>query len=83
MSSSDDGHTYVAYPGVQIPFGVDTGRRWIWSEPTIIELSDGRIGMLLRMSNTGCLWYAESLDKGKTWTEATPPRFPTPPINLN
>lgn len=78
MISTDGGKTFTARPGVRTAFGGDTGRKWVWSEPTIAELSDGRVGMLIRVDGSGCLWYAQSKDKGKTWSEAVPTAIPNP-----
>ncbi|MCL1797142.1 MAG: exo-alpha-sialidase [Eggerthellaceae bacterium] len=65
-------------PGPEIPIKGDTGRRWAWSEPTLIELSDGRVVMLLRVDKSGCLWRSDSFDGGKTWTKAEPTDIPNP-----
>lgn len=55
--SSDEGETWQRLGGVKIPMPMETGRLWIWSEPTILELKDGRIAMYLRWGGTGKLWY--------------------------
>ena len=39
-------------------------------EPTVVELRDGRIWMLIRTSN-GCFFESFSSDNGLTWTEPT------------
>ncbi len=39
-------------------------------EPTIIELKDGRLTMLIRAEWDGWLWRSDSYDKGRTWTPA-------------
>lgn len=39
-------------------------------EPTIVELSDGRLVMLMRAEWGGFLWRTESADGGYTWTPA-------------
>lgn len=78
MASTDGGRTFTAYPGVRTAFGGDTGLPWIWSEPTIVELSDGALGMLIRVNNTGCLWYARSDDVGRSWSQAMPTAIPNP-----
>ena len=76
--SSDEGETWQRLGGVKIPMAMEEGRLWIWSEPTIIELKDGRIAMYLRWGGTGKLWYAESCNGGRTFTEARPTDIPNP-----
>jgi predicted neuraminidase len=50
-----------------------------WAEPTLAELSDGRIVMLIRADGTGCLYRAESTDGGRTWPPfAKPTDLPNP-----
>jgi hypothetical protein len=43
-------------------------------EPTVVELRDGRILMLLR-TITGRMWRCESTDGGLTWTQPQPSEF--------
>lgn len=76
--SSDEGETWQKLGGVKIPMPLEKGRLWIWSEPTIVELKDGRIAMYLRWGGTGKLWYAESSDGGKNFCEAQPTDIPNP-----
>ncbi len=45
-------------------------------EPSVIELPDGRIWMLLR-AQTGFQWESFSNDKGETWTTPQPSRIPS------
>lgn len=78
MVSHDEGKTFEAYPGIRTEFDESAVWSWLWTEPTLAELSDGRIAMLLRIHNTGCLWYAESADGGKSWSEAVPTAIPNP-----
>lgn len=52
--------------------------RWQWTEPTIVELSDGTLVMLLRYNGTGYLWRSESKDGGYTWSEAVQTDIPNP-----
>lgn len=49
---------------LEMEMNEETG--WIWSEPTMAELSDGRIAMQVR-KNGGYLGYTESCDGEKTW----------------
>ena len=82
--SSDEGETWQKLGGVEIPMPWTPGRLWIWSEPTIVELNDGRspagsrIAMYLRWGGTGKLWYSESTDGGKTFCEPQPTEIPNP-----
>ena len=76
--SSDEGETWQKLGGVEIPMPWTPGRLWIWSEPTIVELNDGRIAMYLRWGGTGKLWYSESTDGGKTFCEPQPTDIPNP-----
>lgn len=39
-------------------------------EPTCIELTDGRLVMLMRAEMDGFLWRSESADGGRTWKDA-------------
>lgn len=78
--SDDDGHTWRVreietidlYP-VTWP---DKGVRWQnrVTEPTVVELSDGTLWMLLRTS-TNHHYESFSTDGGDTWTAPTPSRF--------
>ena len=52
--------------------------RWQWTEPTIVELSNATIVMLLRYNGTGYLWKSESLDGGITWSEPEQTCIPNP-----
>ncbi len=44
-------------------------------EPSVIELPDGRLWMLIR-AQTGVQWESFSRDSGETWTRPTPSRIP-------
>ena len=76
--SRDLGKTYQRFVGPKIPIKGATGRAWAWTEPTIAQLSDGTIVMLLRVDGSGRLWRSESRDNGRTWTEAAPTDIPNP-----
>jgi hypothetical protein len=76
--SGDKGKTFGRFTGPKIPVKGSTGRGWVWSEPTLAQLSDGRIVMLLRVDGSGCLWRSESQDMGRTWTEAVKTDIPNP-----
>ncbi len=47
-------------------------------EPACIQLRDGRIVMLMRAQWDKCLWRSESVDNGRTWTDAVPTDIPNP-----
>jgi len=53
-------------------------RRWVWSEPTLAPLSDGRIAMLLRFDGRGFLYRSISEDCGRTWSEPEKTDIPNP-----
>ncbi len=53
-------------------------KRWVWSEPTLAPLSDGRIAMLLRFDGRGVLYRSISEDRGRTWSEPEKTEIPNP-----
>ncbi len=73
LISSDNGNNYDRYTASKMKMV-----NWIWSEPTIAELSDGRLAMLMRKDGSGCLWYTESKDGGKTWSDTIETNIPNP-----
>lgn len=67
-------YLYKQFPGERIesnavitPSVINGVYRWKWTEPTVAELSDGTLVMLLRVDGTGRLFKAVSCDGGKTW----------------
>ena len=46
------------------------------SEPTVVELADKRLLMLIR-AQSGFLWRSYSRDRGQTWSPAEPSRLPS------
>ncbi len=76
--SRDQGKSYTRYPGVQIPLKGENQPNWTWTEPTLAELSDGTLVMLLRVCKTNYLWRSESTDGGITWSEAVKTDIPNP-----
>lgn len=58
LRSTDDGKSWTLGEGVSCPGGTD--------EPSIAEVSDGRVIMILR-TRDGFLWRSYSSDKGQTW----------------
>ncbi len=47
---------------------IDGTLGWIWTEPSIVELSGGELVMLMRWDNTGWIWKSVSKDRGLTWS---------------
>lgn len=78
LISSDEGMSWDIHRAPFITIKGETGRRWIWSEPTLAELSDGRIVMLLRMDGAGCLYRCESKDGGVSFSAPVPIDIPNP-----
>lgn len=74
LISSDGGRTFER----SVACRMDMKKGWIWSEPTVAELSDGSLVMLMRKDGDGWLWRCDSYDGGKTWTEAERTDIPNP-----
>jgi hypothetical protein len=80
LLSDDDGHSWRMVVLPRVPFfGVrwpHAGLRWenCGPEPTVAELSDGRLRMLIRTAHD-VLWEAYSGDGGETWTNPAPSPF--------
>ena len=74
MLSDDDGKTWTRSSSVLTTGGggFESGA----SEPTVVELPDGRLWMLIR-AQTGHLWESFSSDRGKSWTPATESNLPS------
>ncbi|HLA94906.1 MAG TPA: sialidase family protein [Pyrinomonadaceae bacterium] len=74
MFSDDDGKTWNRSESILRTGGggFESGA----SEPTVVELSDGRLWMLIR-SQTGFLWESFSRDRGKTWSPGVESRLPS------
>lgn len=67
LMSHDGGQTWTEHGNIRI---TDDDRYHGWAENNIVELSDGRIAMIIRADRLGgVLYYAESLDGGRTWPE--------------
>lgn len=75
LISCDNGKSYQRYVAAQTE---TTMKDIIWSEPTVVELSDGRIAMLMRRDGSGWLWYVESSDGGKSWSDTVKTDIPNP-----
>lgn len=78
--SDDDGRTWRRSSLVSTPDheggGIHDGKRWNHgaAEPTVIELNDGRLWMLIRTSQDHH-YQSFSEDGGLTWSEAAPSPF--------
>jgi hypothetical protein len=74
MYSDDDGKTWKRSPSVLRTGGggFESGA----SEPTLTELPDGKLWMLIR-AQTGFLWESFSTDRGQTWSPAQPSALPS------
>jgi BNR repeat protein len=82
--SDDDGHSFkrssfVHAPPHEMDFddgGVHRGRRWNHDacEPTLVELRDGRLWMIVRTAQDQH-WECFSSDFGSTWSAPRPSRF--------
>lgn len=77
LLSEDNGATYTDNKGPVMKTGGGYPG-WSWSEPTLAELSDGRIVMLMRWDRSGRLWRSESSDGGRTWSEPEKTDIPNP-----
>lgn len=77
LISNDDGVTWQEHGDIRITNDDDYSG---WAENSIVELSDGRIIMLIRADRLGgVLYFAESTDGGITWpTTATRTDIPNP-----
>jgi len=85
LESLDNGKSYEKH----IASRMDLSEGWIWSEPTIAELSNGNIAMLLRRyggfykdgsprPNEGLLYRCDSEDGGRTWGDIYKTDIPNP-----
>lgn len=74
LMSFDGGKSYDRYSACNM----DMSEGWIWSEPTLVELSDGTIVMLMRKCRSGWLWQCDSKDGGKSWSEVYNTGIPNP-----
>jgi len=48
------------------------------AENNVVELSDGRLVMLIRADSTGYLKHSESLDRGCSWSMPELTKIPNP-----
>ncbi len=73
LISNDNGKTFEKYKA----FSWKMDKWWIWTEPTLAELSDGTISMLIR-KEAGHLFRCDSKDGGYTWGEVYETDIPNP-----
>ncbi len=67
MISADGGKTWTEHGDVRL---TPNDRYFGWAENNLVELSNNRIGMIIRADGLGgLLYYAESKDGGQTWPE--------------
>jgi hypothetical protein len=78
LISSDGGQTYTRHNGVKIAINGENQPKFAWTEPTLAELTDGTLVMLIRVCYSGFLWRSESKDGGITWSEAEKTDIPNP-----
>lgn len=55
---------------IEIPLFKHNKKLWQWTEPTIAQLSDESLVMLLRVNQSGYLYESRSYDCGLTWSIA-------------
>ena len=70
LISSDEGATWDVSESGGLTHG--------WAESNVVELSDGRLVLLIRADGTGYLVRSESADRGRTWSEPVPTQIPNP-----
>ena len=78
--STDGGKSWTEHGDIRL---TERDDYFGWAENNIVELSDGRIAMIIRADKLGgVLYYAESTDGGKTWPEfAAKSDIPNPGSN--
>lgn len=76
--SKDGGKTFEKGQPFYVPLCKDGKRLWQWTEPTIVQLSDESLAMLIRVNGSGHLWRSDSRDGGKTWSDPVMTDIPNP-----
>lgn len=67
LISKDNGQTWSEHGNIRL---TDDSKYHGWAEPSIVELSNNRIAMIIRADRLGgVLYYAESKDGGVTWPD--------------
>lgn len=77
LISGDGGKTWREHGNIRL---TEDPLYFGWAEPSIVELADGTIKMVIRADRLGGVLYAtQSADGGRTWPEkATPTDIPNP-----
>lgn len=75
IRSDDNGKTWEHYPAITL---TQSEGQWHWGEPTVCELTNGALAMLVRVNRDGYLWRADSVDGGKTWCDPYRTDIPNP-----
>lgn len=75
IRSEDGGKTWQHYPVSRL---MNDEKIWHWGEPTVCELEEGHLVMLLRVNGNGYLWRSDSQDGGRHWTKAIQTDIPNP-----
>lgn len=75
--SDDGGKTWTVHGDIRL---TDEDNYYGWAENNIVELASGKIAMIIRADRLGgVLYYAESVDGGRTWpTLARKTKIPNP-----
>ncbi len=67
LISADGGRTWSEHGNIRL---TTNDRYFGWAENNLVELSDGRMKMIIRADGLGgVLYVAESLDGGRTWPD--------------
>ena len=75
LRSADNGKSWQAYPAIRLP---QSENLWHWGEPTVCELPDGTVAMLVRVNRDGRLWRSDSHNGGLTWCVPYRTEIPNP-----
>lgn len=76
---SDDGVHFTKGRPFDVSLRTAEGKKlWQWTEPTVVELSDKSLAMLIRINNSGRLWKSVSKDGGLTWSAPEKTEIPNP-----
>lgn len=80
LISHDNGKTYKRCKKEAFqPLKDEQGKlKFVWSEPALVRVPDGRLAMLLRRDLSGRLEITYSSDDGMTWSEPVATDIPNP-----
>ena len=68
LISTDEGKTFRKGGSVIVSHIIGEKKIWQWPEPSIAELSDGKLVMALRVNGTNYLHVSYSSDGGDSWS---------------